>query len=376
MASLSGSAASAAQTGNHRPIASDLLITSGCSTYHEWINAVRDEDKRTHDARTARKILGAQVSLWQFLATRHRAPAPGEKRKALPSDTRDIVYLFLGPVETGQRTLDGSDLYAVFRSTLADDAARAVAYYVDLAQAAARAGRGEVEITKEIFDAAPNAARGDVAVPIPLIADVLRAKQFMLADSRDRLHWEHGFDSTAFPMVIRFGTTAEAYYRSVNPVKTEMILERLNNRTGQQAAARVPSGSGADFFKRRENLPGGAAAVVKVIEEGLQAAVKWIEQKALDSFGRGDLEFVLTKEMWEQADLKLPNGKPVPFFEWELKRDFKTEGNRGHLSHKLCVLDCQALDKSMRAAGVIVDPAISLPHEIFPVAFKLQDFSM
>mmetsp|Transcript_13137 Transcript_13137/g.32086 ORF Transcript_13137/g.32086 Transcript_13137/m.32086 type:complete len:389 (-) Transcript_13137:360-1526(-) len=388
MASLSGSAASAAQTGNHRPIASDLLITSGCSTYHEWINAVRDEDKRTHDARIARKILGAQVSLWQFLATRHRAPAPGEKMKGLPSDTRDIIYRFLGPVEFGWRTLDGRDLCSVSQSTRTEDTARAVAYYVDLAHAAAKAGLGEVQITQEDFNRAPKAARGRVAVPMNVIGTVLEKKKLKLFDSRGSEYG--GWRDVAFPMTIRWGVRPEMHYSHLFYASDRnRVLERLNGRTEaeHQAGARVPNGSFTDLDLQVDCSshdtclpdPGVAAAFAKVMEAGLRAAVKWIEQKVLDSFGRGDLEFVLTEEMWEQADLKLPNGKPVPFFYRELQRDFKTKGVRGHLKARFCVFDCPAFITALDRKGLEVEPTYERDAhgdilELFPVTLALKDF--
>eukprot|EP00392_Amoebophrya_sp_AT5.2_P016085 g16328.t1 len=345
----------------------------------------------------------AEVTLWQFFAKRHREPAPNQ-RNELPLDTHRIIYEFLGPVDFGGEVLSGRKLKDISRSARLNDTALAAAYYIDLAAAAARSGLHEVTITEDIFNAAPKlASAGGDPIPMDVIAQVLEPKGYEVMDGDEREYGgpadEDGekFDPEAFPMTIIFGTALDAYYEEVrsnafHATSSKLRFEMMHRLSGPgPVGASCGSVSGPGYVATSSDpQPGGpeVGAFIKTMERAIKKAAEAVEQKICESFASGAVQWDLTDEIWEKMEQKLPNGKPVPFFESDLKSSFKTHGPRNYLPERLTV--CESLRAGIGKRGVLVwpkwilvvddeeerrGPRIASITYGFPVEFKMKDFA-
>eukprot|EP00391_Amoebophrya_sp_Ameob2_P009727 CAMPEP_0178986348 /NCGR_PEP_ID=MMETSP0795-20121207/2657_1 /TAXON_ID=88552 /ORGANISM="Amoebophrya sp., Strain Ameob2" /LENGTH=515 /DNA_ID=CAMNT_0020677405 /DNA_START=114 /DNA_END=1661 /DNA_ORIENTATION=+ len=183
------------------PTVSDLLVRShGVSGFRGWVDAVRTQEEREREARVARLIVGAQVSMWQFGAARNLHTGTSWKKlppaARLPNDVRLRIYEFLGPVDgflpgfvsdlPHARELDRmleQKRWAVCQ--------RAAKYYVRLASEAACRGEDCLTITEETVARAPKFACG-TAVAVEVAAASLESRGYVLQDSRGwtfHPHW-------------------------------------------------------------------------------------------------------------------------------------------------------------------------------------------
>lgn len=304
------------------PSFSDLLVHFG-GEYKDWLPALRRKAAETLDETCAKSLLSAQVNCWQVMATRQLAGCC-----RLPSDVTKLLCEFLGPVPRNDErdhfcySTNISSRVTIARSR---DRFAAMQYYYELLEKVADTGADYLEITEQLYEAAPRSALGERIHPA-LVAQYFSEKHhFDVTFGPERTR----YNTFAAPIAARYDaeefpypTAAAEYF----PLRLQLTVTDDESMPLESTLASLKKE--IDEFRtnghkkgRKDsptygNLGTTQIAFVKTVNAGVEAAAEYIIKLAEEHFAKGNCELLFTEELWHAAP-RLPNGKLPPLWPCE-----------------------------------------------------------
>jgi len=289
----------------------------------------------------------AQVNAWYVCAARKHLAGVG-LRPEFAEDVRRLVGNFLGdckPIKQDNIIL-AHTMGAVTGAQRLRDRRAALKYYLDLIKAAAEMGAHELELTREVAEAAPNYTGGE-SIHIGHVSSMLEKCGYYVQDREGDDDFENHLSDPQFPYLV-------SWTRAHN----DDSWKDVNDAAARGSRESEKTNRGDETLTRRARL------LVDTLHKTRQEILERIAAKMDAAVSAGDVQLVFTREDWEQMP-HLPNGKEYPINSFRVRR-LHNQLNKAQVS-LLWTLD-------LRMDDILVEDILAkdAAEDPFPLVLRLK----